>query len=113
TKTINKCIHKLVNSERVSIEETELGTLFTITNYALYQDSIDVENGTVNGSGNEWETNGKRRGNNNNNANNANNANKNKSSRRKRVYDKESIEFQLANRLFERIKENNPNHKEP
>lgn len=114
TKTINKCIHKLVNAERVSIQETEVGTLFTITNYALYQDVSTQKEETGNGTGNEGETKGKRTGNNNNNANNANNANKDKkTSSRKRVYDKESVEYQLALRLFKRIKENDPNHKQP
>lgn len=112
TNTINKCIHKLVDSDRVSIQQTEVGTLFTVLNYALYQDVNKSEKETENGSKNEVRTNGERSKNNNNNANNDNNANK-KPSRPKQVYDKESIHYQLANRLFEKIKENSPSFKEP
>src|SRR5690606_11961030 len=35
--TIKKSINKLIEAERVNVKETELGTLFTILNYAKYQ----------------------------------------------------------------------------
>lgn len=54
--TIKKCVDKLVKSQRVSILETEVGTLFTIVNYAFYQGFEDVNSETVNGSGNELGT---------------------------------------------------------
>lgn len=75
TKTIKKCVEKLVNAERVSKEETEWGTLFTVLNYALYQGKTDMEDQTVNGTGNEGETKGKRRGNKNKNGKNGKNGN--------------------------------------
>jgi hypothetical protein len=34
---IKKKIDQLVSEERLKIEETELGTLFTVVNYAVYQ----------------------------------------------------------------------------
>lgn len=37
--TIKKCVHKLIEAERVNVVETELGTLFTILNYDEYQGS--------------------------------------------------------------------------
>lgn len=36
--TIKSSVDKLVNAERVNVSETEAGTLFTIVNYARYQD---------------------------------------------------------------------------
>ncbi|MEH7521979.1 DnaD domain protein [Bacillus sp. JJ1503] len=36
--TIKSCVNKLIESERVNVQETEVGTLFTIVNYAKYQD---------------------------------------------------------------------------
>ena len=36
--TIRACIKKLVDDDRIVIEETELGTLFTIINYKKYQE---------------------------------------------------------------------------
>ncbi|MBY0122186.1 DnaD domain-containing protein [Bacillus sp. S/N-304-OC-R1] len=36
--TIKSCVNKLIESERVNVQETEVGTLFTILNYAKYQD---------------------------------------------------------------------------
>lgn len=42
-----------------------------------------------------------------------NNVNKKKSNSRKRAYDESSIDYQLSNFLYERILENNPNHKKP
>src|SRR5690625_4632350 len=35
--TIKRCVQKLVESERIVTEETELGTLFTVVNYQDYQ----------------------------------------------------------------------------
>lgn len=35
--TIKRCVQKLVENERITTEETELGTLFTVINYQDYQ----------------------------------------------------------------------------
>lgn len=37
--TIKKCVQKLIDDERITVEETENGTLFTILNYEKYQDN--------------------------------------------------------------------------
>lgn len=55
--TIKKCVSKLVDDERVNVEETELGTLFTIVNYALYQDSEDIKKESTNAEKDEVRTN--------------------------------------------------------
>lgn len=70
-KTIKKCVDKLVRDERVNVQETEQGTLFTILNYNKYQGSPSDKEETGNTIGSVLETNGKLTGNNNNNANNA------------------------------------------
>lgn len=72
-KTIKKCIDKLIRDERVNVQETEQGTLFTILNYNKYQGFPSTQDETGNAIGSEVETNGKRMGNNNKNANNAKN----------------------------------------
>lgn len=55
--TIKKCVNKLVDAERVNVEETELGTLFTIVNYAKYQDSEDTKKESANAPIQEVRTN--------------------------------------------------------
>lgn len=55
--TIKKCVSKLVEDERVNVEETELGTLFTIVNYARYQDSEDAKKESANAQNEEVRTN--------------------------------------------------------
>jgi len=68
TSTIKRCSVKLIEKGMVTVDETELGTLFTILNYASYQHSSDFEEETQNGSKNEVETNPERSQNNNKNA---------------------------------------------
>lgn len=41
--TVKACVNKLIRAERVNVKETELGTLFTIVNYAKYQELEDME----------------------------------------------------------------------
>ena len=55
--TIKKCVSKLIEAERVNVEETELGTLFTIVNYARYQDSEDTKKESANAENEEVRTN--------------------------------------------------------
>ena len=40
--TIKRCVHKLMKDGRITVHDTEYGTLFTIINYAKYQDSDEV-----------------------------------------------------------------------
>lgn len=47
--TIKSCVNKLIDSERVNVKETEVGTLFTIVNYAKYQDIDEGNKRTPNG----------------------------------------------------------------
>lgn len=58
--TIKKCVNKLIEAERVNVEETELGTLFTILNYAKYQDSDDSKKESANAEKQEVRTNSER-----------------------------------------------------
>ncbi|MFD1179513.1 hypothetical protein ACFQ3W_24895 [Paenibacillus puldeungensis] len=52
---ISKKIDQLVNEERLKIESTELGTLFTVVNYAEYQGFDRYKNTTENGARTERE----------------------------------------------------------
>ncbi|MFD2628810.1 hypothetical protein [Oceanobacillus kapialis] len=112
-RTIHKAINKLISDGRVSKEETEQGTLFTVVNYAKYQDLTETNKKTGNETENELETFGKRSVNNNKNYKNYSIKESNKRDSRKQVYDDTSIYFQLAVFFFEQIKKNNPDHKEP
>ncbi|RBO90598.1 hypothetical protein DES48_1302 [Paraliobacillus ryukyuensis] len=107
-RTIKKAIDKLISAERVNVRETEQGTLFTILNYAKYQRSNDDEKESVNTLNEEVNTNGKRSVNNNN---NANKARKNKNNKKRHKY--EICDMSLAELLYSKILENNPEHKKP
>jgi len=50
--TIKRTIEKLVADERVTIQPTELGTLFTVLNYAKYQNFEEYKKGTRNSAKN-------------------------------------------------------------
>jgi len=55
--TIKRSVEKLIGSERVNVKETELGTLFTVVNYALYQGLDEEEKRSPNGKNEEHGTN--------------------------------------------------------
>lgn len=55
--TIKSCVNKLIEAERVNVKETEVGTLFTIVNYAKYQDLEEAEKETPNTINEEVRTN--------------------------------------------------------
>lgn len=55
--TIKSCVNKLIDAERVNVKETEAGTLFTILNYAKYQDLEDAEKESPNTQNEEVRTN--------------------------------------------------------
>lgn len=111
-RTIKRSIDKLISAGMVSKEETEQGTVFTVLNYAKYQDFQDKEDSYGNTSGNVKETNGKRTGNNNKNGKNGKKGN-NKRYSRKQVYDETSDYYQLAIYFYKQIQNNNSDHKEP
>lgn len=119
---IKKKIDQLVNEERLKIEDTELGTLFTVVNYALYQGFDHYKNRTENSVRTEREqgensvrTERERSENNNNKDNKVNKDKKDniKPSSPKQVYDEDSIHYKLALRLYKNILGNNPDYKRP
>ncbi|OEH53144.1 hypothetical protein AQ616_17850 [Oceanobacillus sp. E9] len=59
--TIKRCVQKLVDAERLNVKETELGTLFTILNYAKYQDLEDSNESKENAQSEEVRTNSERK----------------------------------------------------
>ncbi len=67
--TIKRMVDKLVDDERLEIKETELGTLFTVVNYHLYQGFERFNNGNLeqqrnsNGTATEQQRNNKKKGN--------------------------------------------------
>lgn len=109
--TIKKSIDKLIKSQRITIQETEVGTLFTVLNYGNYQDSEVIEDETRNGTGNELGTNWERTRNNNKNGKNVKNVEEDNNKRSK--YKFETPHLKLAELLFKKIRENNPNAKKP
>jgi hypothetical protein len=48
---LKRKIEQLVNEERLKIEDTELGTLFTVVNYSMYQGFDHYKTGTENSVG--------------------------------------------------------------
>ena len=108
--TIKRNIDKLIKDERVSVSETEYGTLFTVLNYAKYQGLLNIDDETRNTSRNEVGTKSERSRNKNKNDKNDKN-DKNNILRSK--YKFETHHMKLARLLFKKMKENNPNVKEP
>jgi len=108
--TIQRKIKSLVNEGRIEVKSTEYGTVFTVVNYATYQSLGSYKNNSMeqqrnsNGTATEQQR---------NNTNKDKKDKKDNNKRRKRVYDESSIHFILAKRLYDRILENNPNHREP
>lgn len=58
--TIKRCVQKLVEAERLNVKETEHGTLFTILNYAKYQELEDTKQKSENAENEELGTNAER-----------------------------------------------------
>ncbi|WP_052087716.1 hypothetical protein [Paenibacillus wynnii] len=52
---ISRKVEQLVKEERLKIEDSELGTLFTVVNYAMYQGFEHYKKGTWNSVGTELE----------------------------------------------------------
>lgn len=108
--TVRDYINVLKDDGAITIKSTNKFSVITLVNWEFYQDK---EKTTDKKADSKTPTKGQQNDTNNN-GNKGNNANNNKKpSRPKQVYDKESIPYQLASRLFMRIKENNPNAKEP
>lgn len=119
--TIKSCVNKLIESERVNVRETEAGTLFTIVNYAKYQDLNDFEEETPNTINEEVRTNAELTPNEVRTNSEQEQELKNLRTKelkeiknsRKRVYDEDSPPYVLADFFYKEILKNNPNHKKP
>lgn len=119
--TIKSCVNKLIDAERVNVKETEAGTLFTILNYAKYQDFEDVEKESPNTQNEEVRTNAELTPNEVRTNSEQEQELKNlrikeledKKNSRKQVYDESSVHFRLADLLYQEILKNNPGHKKP
>ncbi|MDQ0091629.1 hypothetical protein J2T12_005069 [Paenibacillus anaericanus] len=113
---ISKKIEQLVKEERLKIEESELGTLFTVVNYAQYQGFDHYRKESENGERTEKEqrenaerTEKERSENNNNNVNKDKNVKKDKKKdinpptpkNPKRIYSEDDKYFKLAVRFHE------------
>ncbi len=112
--TISRKVSTLVDEERLKIEDTELGTLFTVVNYESYQmlDNYKKnEHGTVSEqSGNSVGTEQEQNRNNNKNVKNVKNEKENS---RKQVYDESSLYYKMADYFYKLILNNNPEHRKP
>lgn len=119
TATIKRAIDSLVKQNRITSEVSELGTLFTVVNYAVYQGFDHYAEGNAKRRGNSNETATKQQRNNNNNVINAmkveEGLKESTSSRRKQkpVYDKDSVHYKFAEYLLGKIIEWKPNFKKP
>lgn len=111
---LKRKIDQLVMESRLILKETELGTLFTVVNYALYQGFDNYKSPTKNGKRtvkeqqeNSERTAEERQENNNNNVKNDKNVeNGNKTpTRNKRTYSEDSSEYKMALYLHTRIME--------
>lgn len=88
----------------LNINKTNKYSVVSIVNWDEYQDSEHQVNNKRTTNEHQLNTN--------NNGNNVNNENK-KPSRPKQVYDKDSVHYKLAERLYQKILVNNPEHKGP
>lgn len=117
---ISRKIEQLVKEERLKIEDTELGTLFTVVNYALYQGFDHYKKTTWNSVGTDLERSENANGtqmeqgwNNNNKDNKENKDNKKieppkppSQKNAKRVYSEDDRVYKLAKRFHEIAYEN-------
>lgn len=105
---IKRKIDSLVKENRLKIEDTELGTLFTVVNYESYQGFDNYRVVNLEQRKNRERT-GKEQGWN----NNKNVKNVNKTLRRKKNYDTDSLYYKMAKYFYQLILNNNPDHREP
>lgn len=112
---ISRKIDQLVKEERLKVDDTELGTLFTVTNYDEYQvlDNYKTKLGTgLEQSGNSDGTGLEQYRNNNKKDKKEKNVKKeNIKTSRKFIYD--DTHYKLSTFFLEQIRKNNPDHKEP
>jgi len=98
----------LVNLEKYGFlanESAKTGRLITIVNYSKYQ---DLKTKVAKQVAKRWQRGGKEVATTNNDNNDIIS-----SSKPKKVFDQESVEYKLSSHLWKKIKERNPDHKEP
>ncbi|MBC1783140.1 hypothetical protein HCA14_12440 [Listeria welshimeri] len=108
--TIKEKIDELVREERLEITTTKLGTLFTVRNYALYQDLNNYSGTSSERLPNSHRTATEQLPNNKKNVKKDKNDNKDNNKRQNKF---DEVHLSLANLLFEMIKSNNPEEKNP
>lgn len=110
--TIKRLIDKLVADGRLEKEETELGTLFTVVNYSLYQGFNNLnkegleQRRNSNGTATEQQRNNKKKG------------KKDKKGNKEPIvtspkFNEETIEYKLADMLYQKILLNDDKTKKP
>ena len=103
--TIKRTVDKLVLDGRITIKQTELGTLFTVVNYCKYQDLNTYKNDILEQQRNTGGTAAEQQ---------RNNKNKdNKGKKEDKIYTPDSQEYVLSQYLFKKMLGNNPTVKEP
>jgi hypothetical protein len=102
---IKKKIDQLVEEKRLKIEECELGTLFTVVNYAVYQGFEHYKNNNENAERTQRE----QRENN----NKKDKKDKKDNNKKPSCHKFEICDMEMAELLFQRILENNENAKQP
>ncbi|STY45498.1 Uncharacterised protein [Listeria grayi] len=108
--TIKEKIDDLVNEERIKITTTKLGTLFTVCNYALYQDLSNYSKHSSERLPNSHRTAAEQLPNNNKNVKKDKNDKKDNNTRRNKFDD---THLSLANLLNSLIHQNNEEAKQP
>ncbi|EAE6987929.1 hypothetical protein BHH49_15050, partial [Listeria monocytogenes] len=108
--TIKEKIDGLVREGRLEITTTKLGTLFTVRNYALYQDLNNYSGTSSERLPNSHRTATEQPPNNKKNVKKDKNDNKDNNKRQNKF---DEVHLSLANLLFEMIKSNNPEEKNP
>ncbi|MCX67271.1 hypothetical protein DXP70_08165 [Listeria monocytogenes] len=108
--TIKTKIDELVTENRLQIKTTKLGTLFTVCNYALYQDLSNYKADSTERQKNSHRTATEQPQNNNKNVKNEKNDKKDNNTRRNKFDD---THLSLANLLNNLIHQNNEEAKQP
>lgn len=101
----------LLEVEQMIVKESDnKKTTITICNYNVYQDLETTERPRTD----HKETSKEHRKDTNKNDKNVKNEKKDKRySHKSKIYDEDSVHYQLANLLYQKILENNPNHRKP
>ncbi|NPC90993.1 hypothetical protein HOO54_23565 [Bacillus sp. WMMC1349] len=106
---IKRAVDRLIKENRLKIEDTELGTLFTVVNYEVYQGLENYKKGNLERRENADGTETERRWNNNKNVKKVKKENNNNNKRL--VFDEKQM--QLAELLWKHVHINAPDMKQP